>query len=107
MTTEEKLAKLKSQLVQARAMIGASDPKAGESEQRAAAGLIQRVKDAMAHNRCDEAASVARELYRAVLKFQAAWATGQSSATGRALTQVETLAAEIEVELRAFAQKKP
>jgi hypothetical protein len=106
MTTEEKLAKLKSQLDQARAMIGASDPKAGEPEQRAVAALIQRVQDAMAHKRDGEAAGVARELYRAVLKFQASWATGKSSATGRALTQVETLASEIQAELSARVAKR-
>jgi hypothetical protein len=106
MSTMEKLAKLKSQLGQARAMIGASDPTAGASEQRAAVALIQRISDAMTHKRYDEAAKVARELYQAVLKFQASWATGQSSATGRALTQVETLAAEIQTELSALVPKK-
>lgn len=103
MTTAEKLAKLKAQLDLARAMVIASDPKAGVAEQRAATALIQRITGDMTLGHHDEAAKAARELYKTVLKFQAAWAKGESSATGRALTQVETLAAEIEAELRRKA----
>jgi len=103
MTTAEKLAKLKSQIDLACAMVNASDPKAADNEQRAVTALILRVTGDMTLGHYDEAAKAAGELYRAVLKFQAAWAKGESSATGRALTQVETLAAEIEAELRKKA----
>src|SRR5687767_15702922 len=42
----------------------------------------------------DAAATSATELHRMVVKMQKAWASGDSSATGRALTQVETLRSE-------------
>lgn len=103
MTTAEKLAKLKAQLDLAQAMVNASDPRAADAEQRAVTALILRVTGDMTLGHYDEAARAARELYGAVLKLQAAWAKGESSATGRALTQVETLAAEIEAELRRKA----
>ena len=103
MTTAEKLAKLKAQLDLARAMVNASDPRAADVEQRAATALISRITGDMTLGHYDEAAKAAGELYRTVLKLQAAWAKGESSATGRALTQVETLAAEIEAELRRKA----
>jgi hypothetical protein len=103
MTTAEKLAKLKAQLDLARAMVTASDPKAAEFEHREVTALMLRVTGDMGLGHYDEAASSARELYQAVLKLQAAWAKGESSATGRALTQVETLAAEIEADLRRKA----
>ena len=99
MTTAEKLAKLKSQIDLACAMVNASDPKATDNEQRAVTALIQRVTDHMTAGHYAEAAKAARELHRAVVKLQMAWARGESSATGRALTQVETLAAEIDAEL--------
>lgn len=101
MTTAEKLAKLKSQIDLACAMVGASDPKAAEAEKRTVAALIQRITGDMTQGRYDQAARSARELSAAVLNLQAAWARGESSATGRALTQVEKLATEIEAELRA------
>ena len=103
MTTAEKLAKLKAQLDLASAMVIASDPRAAEAEKRDVTQLILRVTGDMSLGHYDEAAKSASELYRAVLKFQAAWAKGESSATGRALTQVEALAAEIEADLRKKA----
>lgn len=103
MTTTEKLAKLKKQLDLARSMVSASDPRVGDAEQRAATTLIQRVTNDIDAGQHAAAARAAAELRRAVLTFQASWATGQSSATGRVLTQVETLAAEIEAELRQKA----
>jgi hypothetical protein len=106
MTTMEKLAKLKSQIDQACAMVKASDPNAADTEQRAVNALILRITGDVTAGHYDEAAKVAGELRRAVLKLQAAWASGQSSATGRVLTQVETLAAEIESELRQKALGK-
>jgi hypothetical protein len=106
MTTQEKLSKLKAQVDQACAMVGASDPKAADFEQRAVTAQIMRVIGDMGLGNHAEAAQAAEELYRAVLKLQAAWATGQSSATGRVLTQVEKLAAEIREELRRKAAGK-
>jgi hypothetical protein len=103
MTTAEKLARLKSQIDQACAMVKASDPKAADTEQREVTSLILRITGDMTLGHYSEAADVAGELHRAVLKLQAAWASGQSSATGRVLTQVETLAAEIEKDLRLKA----
>lgn len=103
MTTAEKLVKLKAQLDLSRDMVNASDPKAADAEHRAVTALILRITGDMTLGHHDEAARAARELYEAVLKFQAAWAKGESSATGRVLTQVERLAAEIEAELRRKA----
>jgi hypothetical protein len=103
MTTAEKLAKLRKQLDLARAMVNASDPRAGEAEQRVATTLVARITSDMNGGNFGAAARAATELRRAVLNFQASWARGESSATGRVLTQVETLAAEIETELRTKA----
>lgn len=103
MTTAEKLAKLKSQVGLACDMIKASDPQAAATHQRAITSLILRITGDMGLGHYDEAAKAAGELRAAVLQLQAAWARGESSATGRALTQVETLAAEIEAELRRKA----
>lgn len=103
MNTAEKLAKLNKQLDLARQMVSASDPRVGEAEQRAATALIQRITSDIGAGQHAAAARAAAELLRAVLAFQASWATGQNSATGRVLTQVETLAAEIEAELRQKA----
>jgi hypothetical protein len=103
MTTTEKLSKLKAQVDLACAMVNASDPKAADVEQRTVTSLILRVTADMGRGQYEEASEGAGQLYKAVLKLQAAWAKGESSATGRALTQVETLAAEIEAELRRKA----
>ena len=103
MTTAEKLAKLNKQLAMARAMISASDPRAGDAENRAAAALIVRITGDMGLGRHSTAASAASELHRVIISMQKAWASGDSSATGRVLTQVETLAAEIEAELKQKA----
>jgi hypothetical protein len=103
MTTTEKLRKLKTQIDQACAMVNASNPGAAEAERHEVTALILRVTGDIGLGHDDEAATAAHQLYRAVLKLQAAWATGESSATGRVLTQVETLAAEIERDLRARA----
>lgn len=103
MTTTEKLAKLKAQLDGAHDMIKASDPAAADAEWRTATSLILRITGDITLKHYEEAANAAGELSGAVLKLQAAWAKGESSATGRALTQVETLAAEIEAELRRKA----
>lgn len=103
MTTLEKLAKLNKQLDLSRQMVNASDPRVGEAEYRAASGLIARITGDIGLGHSGAAARAAGELRRAVLNLQASWARGESSATGRALTQVETLAAEIEAELRKQA----
>jgi hypothetical protein len=103
MTTAERLAKLKSQVDLACDMIKASDPKAANTQQAAIASLIDRITGDMTLGHYDEATKSAGELRTAVLALQAAWARGESSATGRALTQVETLAAEIEKDLRRKA----
>src|SRR5262245_7794414 len=103
MTTTEKLRKLKTQIDQACAMVNASNPGTAEAEQHEVTALILRVTGDIGLGHYDEAATAAHQLYRAVLFIQAAWATGESSATGRVLTQVETLAADIERELRARA----
>lgn len=103
MTTLDKLAKLKKQLDLSRAMVNASDPRVGEAEHRSATGLIARISSDIELGQHDAAARAAGELRRAVLNLQASWARGESSATGRALTQVETLAAELEAELRKKA----
>jgi hypothetical protein len=105
MTTTEKLRKLKSQVDQACAMVNASDPGAADAERREVTALILRVTGDVGLGHYDEAARAAKELSHAVLRLQAAWATGQSSATGRVLTQVETLAREIEAELRQQASR--
>jgi hypothetical protein len=107
MSVQEKLAKLNEQLKLAGSMVQASDPNAAASEQRSITALIQRITADVTLKHYAEAAKVARELHRAVLKLQAAWAMGESSATGRVLTHVETLAADIAAELQALAQKKP
>ena len=103
MTLAEKLTKLNKQLGLARAMINASDPKSGDAENRAATALILRITGDISLGHYDAAATSATELHRMVVKMQKAWASGDSSATGRALTQVETLAAEIEAELKQKA----
>ena len=103
MTTTEKLKKLKSQVDQACAMVNASDPGAAHAERREVTALILRITGDNGLGNHDEAARAAKELYQAVLKLQAAWATGESSATGRVLTQVEALAREIETDLRQQA----
>jgi hypothetical protein len=103
MATTEKLKKLKTQIDQACAMVNASNPGAADAERREVTALILRVTGDIGLGHYDEAAGAANQLYRAVLKLQAAWASGESSATGRVLTQVETLAAEIERELHAKA----
>lgn len=102
-TTAERLAKLKSQVDLACDMIKASDPSAAETQRRAIASLTMRITDDMNNGRHDGAARTAGELRLAVLELEAAWARGESSATGRALTQVESLAAEIEAALRQNA----
>lgn len=99
MTTAEKLAKLRSQVDLAQQMVQATDPRAADAEQKAIVALIQRVTAEVNAARHSEAARSARTLYDAVIKLQAAWARGESSATGRALTRVESLAAEIADEL--------
>ena len=103
MDTAERLARLKSQVDLACDMIKASDPKAAGAQQRSIAKLIRRISDDMTLGKYSEAVKGAGELRAAVLQLQAAWARGESSATGRALTQVETLAVEIERELRRKA----
>jgi hypothetical protein len=103
MTTAEKLAKLKSQVDLACDMIKASDPQAAATHQRDITSLILRITGDMTLGHYDDAAKAAGNLRAAVLRLQAAWARGESSATGRALTKVETLAAEIEAELRRKA----
>ncbi|HKE46087.1 MAG TPA: hypothetical protein VKB41_16250 [Steroidobacteraceae bacterium] len=105
MSVLEKLAKLNKQLNDARAMVQASDPTAAQQEHRAAVALIQRITGDVTLKHYDVAASAARELHAILVKMQMGWAMGQSSATGRVLTQVETLAKEIETELRALAKK--
>jgi hypothetical protein len=102
MTTAEALAKLRSQVDLACDMIKASDPKA-EAQRRAISSLTSRITHDMTLGHHREAARAAGELRVAVLQLQAAWARGESSATGRALTQVESLAAEIEAKLRRKA----
>ena len=103
MTTAEMLARLKSHVDLACDMIKASDPKAAETQRRRISSLTARITSDMTLGRHKEAARAAGELRIAVLQLQAAWARGESSATGRALTQVESLAAEIESELRRKA----
>ena len=101
----EKLAKLNKQLSDARAMVQASDPTAAQAEHRAAVGLIQRITGDVTLKHYDTAASAARELHAIVVKMQKGWAMGESSATGRVLTQIEVLAAEIQAELSTLAGK--
>lgn len=103
MTTAEALARLKSQVELACDMIKVSDPGAADIQRRAISSLISRITGDMTLGRHDKAAKAAGELRAAVLQLQAAWARGESSATGRALTQVESLAVEIEAELRSKA----
>ena len=103
MTTAEKLAKLNKQLAMARAMISASDPRAGDAENRAAAALIVRITGDIGLGRHAAAASASSALHRVGVSLPTAWASGDTSATGRVLTQVETLAAEIEAELKQKA----
>lgn len=103
MTTAEMLARLKTQVDLACDMIKASDPKAAEAQRRAISSLTSRITEDMTLGRYKQAAQVAAELRAAVLQLQAAWARGESSATGRALTQVESLAMNIEAELKRQA----
>jgi hypothetical protein len=102
MTTLEKLGKLKTQVDLACSMVKATDPRAAE-QQRNITALITRITGDIGLGHYNDAAQVADELHRALIKLQKGWAMGESSATGRALTQVETLAAEIEAELRKKA----
>jgi hypothetical protein len=104
MTTLEKLGKLKTQVDLACSMVKATDPRAAE-EQRSITALITRITGDIGLGHYDEAAKVAGELHRTLIRLQKGWAMGESSATGRVLTQVETLGAEIAAELRQKARR--
>jgi hypothetical protein len=102
MSTLEKLGKLNKQVELAYSMVKATDPRAAE-EQRSITAMISRINADIVLRHFDEAANKAGELRRLLIKLQKGWAMGESSATGRVLTQVEALAGEIEAELRQKA----